>query len=376
MLEKLPVRLRLTILSILLLSACCFGLTAILNLSANRMANTIEAVAVTPALPYSQGDILNAFPATETVPLEPIVETQAARAKFFNNSIFYMILVVVLGGMLTYYISGRALKSLQELNQQMVNRTVHNLSEVLPVPKSNDEIANLTKSFNEMSTKLEEAFAMQKRFSQSTAHELRTPLTVLKTKVDVFKKKENHTPEEYDKLLNVISTHTDRLADLVKDLLDLTNMDALDCDETISLDTMLTEIVDELSLLSKEKQLDISINGDSQTVTGNYSLLHRAFYNLVENAIKYNTQNGSVAITIKADGEHSLVTISDTGIGIPSDSLPLIFEPFYRVDKSRSREMGGAGLGLSTVKAILDKHGGTISVTPNKSAGTTFSIEL
>lgn len=377
MLKKMPIRLRLTVLSILLLTTCCVGLTVILNLSANHMADVIESIPIMPATQVTP----NAEPTEQTLALgvtelNPPDGTQMARDNFLHQSILYMLLVVALGGGLTYYISGKALKPLQELSSQMKNRTVHNLSEDLPIPEGHDEIADLTYSFNEMSGKLNEAFAMQKRFSQSAAHELRTPLTVLKTKVDVFKKKKEHTPEEYDKVLSIIATHTNRLSDLVKNLLNLTNMDALPCNEAIKLKKMLADVSEELSDLTKDKNVTVTLCGEEQTVFGNHSLLHRAFYNLIENAIKYNTENGKVQILITSALDRCTVRIADTGIGVPDELWELIFEPFFRVDKSRSREMGGTGLGLSTVKSIVDKHHGQITILENPAGGTVFEITL
>lgn len=287
-----------------------------------------------------------------------------------------MVAVVLVGGGLTYYISGKALQPLYDFNCQIKKRTEHNLSEQLPIPESHDEIAYLTYSFNEMSSKLNEAFAAQKRFAQSAAHELRTPLAVLKTKIDVFGKKPVHTAEEYDKLLSTITRHTDRLSDLVKDLLELTNIDALDCNEKIKMKIMLTDISKELCNLTKDKNITITICGEEQTIYGNKSLLHRAFYNLIENAIKYNTPNGQIKVLVSNNADHTVITIADTGIGIPVDLQTHIFEPFFRVDKSRSRQMGGAGLGLATAKSIIDKHGGEITVSDNRGGGTIFTTVL
>lgn len=377
MIKKLPIRLRLTILNVLLLTVCCVGLTIILNFSANRMADVIEASPITPANPV--GDYVP-WPTTNSgtmmEPLTPSATSQTARKNFLNQSIFYMVAIVAFGGFLTYIISGKALKPLHELSIQMKNRTVHNLSEQLEFPPTKDEIADLTCSFNEMSQKLDDAFSMQKRFSQSAAHELRTPLTVLKTKVAVFKKKEGHTPEEYDRLLDIIDTHTNRLSDLVKDLLSFMNMDEMDRDQEITLKHVLEDIIQELSGLADSKNVSISISGTEQAIYGNKMLLHRAFYNLVENAIKYNVNGGFVQIHLEQNREHMLIVIEDTGIGIPDDLKELIFEPFFRVDKSRSRQIGGAGLGLSIVKSIIDLHHGTISIASRKGGGSRFIITL
>ncbi|MEG2857193.1 MAG: ATP-binding protein [Clostridia bacterium] len=375
MLKKMPIRLRLTVLSVVLLAVCCVGLTIILNISANSMANVIEATVTTPAQTIIAGETPKETPpAAEMAETIPPSEAQEARNEFLQQSILYMILVVILGGVLTYYISGKALKPLRELSEQIKKKTVHNLSETLPVPESGDELAALTREFNEMSAKLEDAFAMQKRFSQSAAHELRTPLTVLKTKVAVFRKKEEHTKEEYTKLLTVIEAHTNRLAELVSDILSLTNMDELCCGEEIAVKAMLKAVSEELSPLAAAKNISVTISGSEQMIKGNSSLVHRVFYNLGENAIKYNTDGGSVDIRIAAAGRKSAITFSDSGIGIKDYEKALIFEPFYRADKSRARQMGGAGLGLSMVKTIVEQHGGTVSVRDNEARGTVFEV--
>lgn len=376
--KKLSIRMRLTLLSVLLLTICCVCLTLILNLSANQMANVIEAAPTVPATEIFSGTLPNgqSTPALDSNKTPPSSDSKIARTQFAYQSIFYMAFIVLAGGVLTYYLSGRALRPLQKLSKQMMNCTVRNLSEDLPMPESHDEIADLTHSFNEMSTKLNSAFAMQKRFSQSAAHELRTPLTVLKTKVDVFNKKHEHTTEEYDNLLSVITTHTNRLSNLVKDLLDLANMDELECNQTVNANALLAEIITELTTLADEKNVHITLSGEELLLKGNSNLLHLAFYNLIENAIKYNQKNGTIAVQLSSQGEHALITIRDSGIGIPSEMQKLIFEPFFRVDSSRSRKMGGAGLGLATTKSIMDKHKGTITVSDCLDGGTVFKLIL
>lgn len=372
MLNKLSLRLRLTLISVLLLTMCCLGLTLLLNLSASNMANTIEATPLTPAA--SVGDMLGEIMPPMVV--TPSTTSQAARRTFVNESFLYMAFIVAGGGLLTWFITGRGLRPLRELSQQMNNRTVHNLSEELEVPKSNDEVASLTYSFNEMSHKLDEAFSMQKRFAQSAAHELRTPLTVIKTKIEVFRKRPSHTTDEYETLLNTIESHTRRLSILVKDLLDLTSIDAVESEQHISLKDILQNVVDELSTLAASKDIALAFSGEECQVAGNESLLHRVFYNLIENAIKYNQVGGCVNIRLVHKKSQAVISIADTGTGIPKEERELIFEPFYRVDKSRSRQMGGAGLGLATVKAIVDKHKGQILVEDNPGGGSIFTVTI
>ena len=381
MMNKLSMRWRITLLNMLLLIGCCVGLTFTLNLSANKMADVLEATPLMPSMQVGEDGLPVPNEQDEAISMAPTIpsgNSKIARMNFLYNSIFYMLIIVCVGGLATYYIAGKALKPLSELSEQMKNLTVHNLSQNLSVPQSSDEIAQLTISFNQMSNKLDDAFAMQKRFSQSAAHELRTPLTVLKTKIDVFSKKHDRTKEEYKNLVEVFSANTNRLSALVNDLLSLTNMDEVKLSDEIILSTLFEEIIYEVTPIATEKQVAITLlnNAENQIITGNKNLLHRAFYNLVENAVKYNVQNGSVEISLDIVESKNIISIKDSGISIPDEMKNLIFEPFFRVDKSRNRKIAGSGLGLSTVRTILDKHSGEIIVSDNVGSGSIFKVML
>lgn len=403
--KKMTLRMRLTVLSVLLLTLCCAVLTTILNVAANNMVNVIDAEAVTLAhvadepmvvpsdwvdnggLPdlaadneasdtlspgQGAGEHLPSGMAGEAVPMRTMNARQA-RTYFFWQSIFYVAIVVIVGGVLTFFLAGQVLKPLRKLGLGMKTRTAHNLSEQLPLPEVSDEVAELTESFNQMSLKLDQSFAMQQRFAQSAAHELRTPLTILKTKIDVFKKRPEHTPQEYETLLETIVSQTDRLVELVRDLLELSASDGVVLDESVDLRAITDQATMELTPLAKEKDVTITVEGGKQYAVGSSALLYRVIFNLMENAIKYNRPGGAVCVMLS---EGPMVTISDTGIGIPNEARELIFEPFYRVDKSRSRQMGGAGLGLATVKAIVEQHGGSIQVCANSGGGSCFTVRL
>lgn len=378
MFKKIPIRLRLTAMMVILLTICCVGLTLILNFSAGIMATRIDAASVLPA--QEVGKDSNVIDNLQTPPSvmmpTPSEDTQKARTDFQIKSVFYMLLVIVGGGVLTYYVSGKVLKPLDTLNSQIKNRTVHNLSDTMDIPPTNDEIAELTQSFNEMTDKLNDVFMMQSRFSANAAHELRTPLAVLKTKVDVFKKKHTHSTEEYDALISVFEKQTQRLSELVHSLLDMTNMNDGFENGTICLKDVLEDIVSELSHIADEKDVKLYLDCDDSVVYGNTDLFYQALYNIVENGIKYNIDGGKVMINVKSDKKQIMVDINDTGFGIPDEEKKNIFEPFYRVDKSRSREMGGSGLGLSIVQSIINKHNGKITVTDNENGGTCFKIKF
>nr|WP_102710985.1 HAMP domain-containing sensor histidine kinase [Paenibacillus castaneae] len=380
MLKKMPIRLRLTVMTVALLTVCCVGLTLILNLSADTMAARIDAATVLPAKEISdngQVDESPQLPSSSIITPVPSDDSEQARMDFKIKSIIYMILIIVGGGFLTNYISGKALKPLHTLNGQVKNINVHNLSETLAVPPTKDEIAELTVTFNEMTDKLNNAFMMQGRFSANAAHELRTPLAVLQTKVDVFKKKRDHTIEEYNALISVIEKQTYRLRGLVGNLLEMTNMKDNGEQSSIYLKDIFEDIISELSHIAKDKHVTLSLDCNNSIVTGNTDLLYRAFYNLVENGIKYNIDGGSVEVNVyRLSKEQVSIKIKDTGIGITDNNKKNIFEPFYRVDKSRSRQVAGAGLGLSIVDSIIKKHKGTLTVTNNENGGTCFNVIL
>ena len=380
MLNKMPIRLRLTVMTVALLTVCCVGLTLILNFSAYRMATRIDAVALAPALEVGEeGWIEESTPAMPSS-MTPSIATEAsqkAKIDFRIESIIYMLLIIVGGGFLTYYLSGKALKPLDTLNDQVKNIHVHNLSESLSVPPTKDEIAELTATFNEITDKLNDSFMMQQRFSASAAHELRTPLAVLQTKVDVFKKKKIQTTEEYDALIYVIEKQTKRLRGLVASLLDMTNMDDNIEQSNICLKDIFEDIHSELSYIAKDKNITLILDCDHSVVFGNTDLLYRAFYNLVENGINYNIDGGKVEVLVnRLSKEQASIKIKDTGIGISGEDKKKIFQPFYRADKSRSRQLGGSGLGLSTVDSIIKKHNGSITVTDNERNGTCFHVIL
>ena len=247
------------------------------------------------------------------------------------------------------------------------------LSRPIEVESGGEEIQELVKSFNQMTGQLSEAFAMQSRFSVSAAHELRTPLAVLRTRLDVFKKKEREQ-KEYDELVQTMETYVDRLSSLISNLLELTETGELPEVEDVSLDSVIKTVVKDLEPVAHEHAVKIHTDIEPLTVRGNASLLYRALYNLVENAIRYNEKEGSITIDLKNQDTTGMVKIADTGVGIAPEARELIFEPFYRVNKSRSREFGGAGIGLSLVKAILKRHGAFIAVDANKPQGSVFTI--
>ena len=239
--------------------------------------------------------------------------------------------------------------------------------------RGSDELGRLGETFDDMATALEKDLKLEHRLTSDVAHELRTPLAVLRTRLDVFKKKEREQ-KEYDELVRTMETYVDRLSSLISNLLELTETGELPEVEDVSLDSVIKTVVKDLEPVAHEHAVKIHTDIEPLTVRGNASLLYRAFYNLVENAIRYNEKEGSISIDLKNQDTAGMVKIADTGVGIAPEARELIFEPFYRVNKSRSREFGGAGIGLSLVKAILKRHGAFIAVDANEPQGSVFTI--
>lgn len=376
--NKLSIRTRLVVITVFILVICCIGLTAIINYSATQMAMQV-AQTVTPA--QSIGDIDNQIePQLPAMSLgestESIQRQQQIIDNFYRNSFLYMLFIIMIGGSMMYLFSKSILLPLSKLNDKIKNSAVSTLSDKLSVPNSNDEIAELTVSFNKMTDRIQEAFLFQQQFSGNVAHELRTPLTIMKTKIDVFEKRENHTSAEYKELIENQKNQLMRLSEIIQILLEITNTDNVQEKEHFLVSDMIENILLDFSNMTAQKNICIATDLQNVEIYGNVDLLYRAFSNLIQNSIRYNVKNGDIYISAKQKQHDTVIQICDTGIGISEENRQRIFEPFFRVDKSRSREMGGAGLGLSIVKKIIEKHDGTITVSNNNPQGTCFTVEL
>lgn len=379
MINKLSIRAKVTLITVLLLIACCSGLTIVLNRSAYKMAEvTIPAQTNHAAeveeelLKLPLQNINNNLDMLQSI---SVISSQEAKASYQKSSIMYMVGFIVCGGLLTYFIMGKTLKPLKELSNQMKNISVENLSDEIVLSKKQDEIYELKLSFNKMTNKLNESFLMQKRFANSAAHELRTPLAVMRTKVDVFKKRKNPSTEDYNNLIESMRNQLIRLSDIVNSLLSLTNMEDVDLSQHIQLKKLIQSVCNDLYYVSEIKNIDINIHGKDANIKGNYDLIYRAFYNLIENSIRYNHKDGNIDISIEENNDVEVI-IKDSGIGIPDDMKNKVFEAFFTVDKSRSRKNGGAGIGLSIVKSVIESHKGSITISDNVDSGSIFTIKF
>ena len=323
-------------------------------------------------------------------------EIQETKEDFLLRSVIATTIIILLSSVCTYFLTKKTLTPLQKLTSEVSQIQAQNLSTQLTVPNSKDEIAQLTSSFNEMLTRLDNAFSTQKQFSANAAHELRTPLAVLQTNLEVFEKKQEPEMVEYQQLFTMIKEQTARLSQLVGTLLDMTNLKSVPRTDHVSLEELVDEVFCDLDPVAEKAGISIhfddnssqdwhtdvhtpdasALNNNIRNITGSYVLLYRAVYNLVENAIKYNRPNGSVTVSVKEKNGQAMILVKDTGIGISPENQKKIFDPFFRVDKSRSRAMGGAGLGLALVDSIAREHGGSVKVLESNEKGSIIALML
>ena len=323
-------------------------------------------------------------------------EIQETKEAFLLRSVIATTIIILLSSVCTYFLTKKTLTPLQKLTSEVSQIQAQNLSTQLAVPNSKDEIAQLTSSFNEMLTRLDNAFSTQKQFSANAAHELRTPLAVLQTNLEVFEKKQEPEMVEYQQLFTMIKEQTARLSQLVGTLLDMTNLKSVPRTDHVSLEELVDDVFCDLDPVAEKAGISIhfddsssqdwhtdvhtpdasALNNNIRNITGSYVLLYRAVYNLVENAIKYNRPNGSVTVSVKEKNGQAMILVKDTGIGISPENQKKIFDPFFRVDKSRSRAMGGAGLGLALVDSIAKEHGGIVKVLESSETGSTIALML
>ena len=385
-LRKLSLQWRLTLIITLLMTVTCILMYFFISSSAvtgiEDLGDYVVKINETDSTPIT----FNINPNTLFAGLSD--QVQATKDLFRTRSIIATAIIILLSSVCTYFISRRALLPLRRLSSEINKIEAQNLSESLEIPDTNDEISRLTGSFNKMLSRLDDAFTAQKQFSASAAHELRTPLAVMQTNLEVFARKSAPTVEEYQELFKMIQDQTGRLSHLSEVLLDMTGIQSVERSDSISLAVLTDEVCCDLASIADQKEIELIQEDGDCTVTGSYLLLYRAVYNLVENAIKYNHPGGKVTVKIlqkKAvpdPSAHShptdcaFVEVSDTGIGISPEFQEKIFAPFFRVDKSRSRAMGGAGLGLALVNEIARQHGGQVKVLASSEKGSTIALIL
>ena len=303
------------------------------------------------------------------------VQVYNNKADYKKNSLLFSALMALAGGVATYFISGRALKPLCEFSDKIEEVQAQNLSDSRIEESSVAELNRLSVSYNRMLARLSEAFKMQRQFTANAAHEFRTPLAVMQLQLDLYNSTEHPTNDACaQQTIRMMTEQNERLSKMVKTLLDMSELQTVARDDEVALDALVEEVLADLEPLAQEKAIHLTAQCDAVTMTGSDILLYRLVYNLVENAIKYNTPGGTVTVGADRQNKHIRLTVADTGTGIPEELKERVFEPFFRLDKSRSRALGGVGLGLALVREIVSVHGGSISVKDNPDGGTTFEV--
>ncbi|MGM1023793.1 MAG: sensor histidine kinase [Bacillota bacterium] len=373
MLNKFSLQIKLTFLTgcIILLVAACLTSISIGNVGYSL------AVAPTPALSVTSVDGIDTNGNINEEPSNDgrMIALENAKQEFADRSIAWMIIIMIIGIGMIYFILGKVLKPITTLNTIIKGINEHNLSEKINI-RSKDEVGSLADSFNIMMDRLNNSFENQKQFAANAAHELKTPLATIKAGIQVLKMDDKPSVDDYKENIDITEQSTERLIKVVDDLLNLSSKKNENFADKIVLQEVIEDILNELKLFIDEKNIKVSFENCGYTFIGNKDLIHRAFYNLIENAVKYNRLGGRIEINSEIKESMIIIHITDTGMGIADDELANIFEPFYRVDKSRSREIAGSGLGLSIVKSIVEKHNGYVTVSSEKGVGTSFNVEL
>lgn len=383
--SKISLRWRITLLMGALLLFVCVLLTALsIRNMTSKFVEPILSFTVEMAQPDVSGEengVLSFDPSATDLPagavyMPEIRQGIAAAGRSFSLSSYLSLVLVVVGGMLAaYYLAGRAMRPIAKLNDEISAIDGNDLSKRISVPRTRDEMETLACSFNELLTRLELDFEKEKRFSANAAHELKTPLATIMTSAQVLAMDPTSSIAEYRENLDITLQSVRRLSRVVDGLL-LLGGAALDAPvETVDVTQMLHDIEKELSPLYGEKNIALSYDLQPVTLNGNPVLLYRAFFNLVENALKYTGDRGAVTVTARINDEDFVICIANTG-GIPADDIQNIFEPFYRADKSRSRKIAGAGLGLSIAKEIFDLHQASISIRSEHGSETIVEVRF
>ena len=305
------------------------------------------------------------------------VQVYNSKADYRKRSLLFSALMAILGGVVTYFISGRALRPLCEFSDKIEEVQAQNLADSRIEENKVKELNQLSVSYNRMLDRLSEAFEVQRQFTANAAHELRTPLAVIQAQLDLYHSTEHPENDECtEQTIRMMTEQNERLGKMVKTLLDMSELQTVARDEKIELDALVEEVLADLEPLALKKDIQLIGKCDAVTMMGSDILIYRLVYNLVENAIKYNKPCGQVTVTAAKQDKNICLTVSDTGNGIPEELKERVFEPFFRVDKSRSRALGGVGLGLALVHEIVRVHGGSICVKDNDAGGTIFEVLL
>ena len=373
--KKFSLQWRITLMTALLIGLTCIAMNLMLCSSGvyymDTIANTLQGGTVI----LNEEDMVSFDPQLIAPDEELTIVVDGAQGRFRTTNWYITAAVTILSGILAYFVSGRALKPLRSFASQVEQVQLNNLADMKIDEDVLPEFKQLSRSFNQMLERLNNAFAAQRQFTGNAAHELRTPLALMQAQLELFSAEHPDVRPETAEFLTLLREQTERLIQMTRTLLEMSNLRQVARNERIQLAPMIEEIFTDLAPLSDKLGVTLTAEGDG-SLTGSDALIYRLIFNLTENAVKYNRPGGSVRVKLAQRQEKCIIRVSDTGCGIPEEYQRSIFHPFFRVDKSRSREYGGAGLGLSLVWEIADLHGGSVWVEESSDKGTTIAVEL
>lgn len=378
--KRLSLQWRITLLTALLIVGTCIGLNLLLYHSGAVSIDSLNGFVFEYTPESSEDPDGLAIEISDSQMSEFISrfsdEAYDVKTDFGRKGWLITIAVTIVSAAIAYFVSGQALKPLRQLSQQAERIDQDSITDIRLNENTLSEFRQLSVSVNLMLDRLSESFATQRQFSGNAAHELRTPLAIMQTKLELFAAEHKNMEGDTAELVRSQAEQLDRLSKLVHTLLEMSNLSSAPRSDRIELAPLVDEIITDLAPLACQNDITMEQDCDNVVITGSDALIYRLVFNLIENAVKYNRQGGSVSVSVHKENNNAIVCVSDTGCGIPEECRESIFQPFFRVDKSRSRQMGGVGLGLALVHEIAVLHGGSVRAEPGNKSGTVFVVTL
>ena len=372
--KKLSLQWRITLMTALLIGLTCVFMNVLIGYSGRHYMDSIGSY-ITGYGDADKGEPEYFDPEQKKLDEELTIVVHGAQESFITTNWYITAAVTIFGGALAYFLSGQALKPLRTFTAQVEKVQLNNLTNMKITEDVLPEFRQFSRSFNQMLERLDEGFTAQRQFTGNAAHELRTPLSLMQAQLELFSAEHPDVLPETADFLRLLREQTERMTQMTKTLLQMSELRTVPCTERIEIGPMAEEILADLSPLAERNGIILEHTGDG-VMTGSDTLIYRLLYNLTENAIRYNRPDGTVRITVTDEDTQLVIRVADTGCGIPEQYRDSIFQPFFRVDKSRSRENGGVGLGLSLVWEIATLHGGKVCVEESSEKGTTIAVKF
>ncbi len=372
--KKLSLQWRITLMTALLIGATCVFMNVLIGYSGRHYMDSIGSY-ITGYGDTDRGEPDFFDPEREKLDQELTIVIHGAQESFITTNWYITAAVTLLGGVLAYFLSGHALKPLRTFSARVEKVQPNNLTDMKITEEVLPEFRQFSRSFNQMLDRLDEGFTAQRQFTGNAAHELRTPLALMQAQLELFSAEHPDVLPETSEFLGLLREQTERMTQMTKTLLEMSELQTVPCADSIEISPMVEEIFTDLAPLAEKNGVSLEYKGVA-VMTGSDTLIYRLIFNLTENAIRYNRPNGTVDVSVTEEEKQIVIRISDTGCGIPEKYRESIFQPFFRVDKSRSRQYGGVGLGLSLVWEIVALHGGEIRVEESTEKGTTIAVKF